>query len=254
MDQTAAGRRRLSPNRSVVLDLVYYSRTVPLFPAERQFALAEVTAARRQTRTRVSWSAVFLKAYGLVAARVPQLRQAYQKFPWPHLYQFPHNVGMVAVSREHQGEDRLCFGRFIKPEEQSLVALQNELDRYQQGPIETTFSRQVSVSRLPWPIRRLMMFCGLHLSGGRRAKRLGTFGMSALAGQGVINRFHPTFLTTSLSYGPVDDDGHALITLICDHRILDGALAARALVDLERTLQTTILEELRSLRRLQCVA
>ena len=54
---------------------------------------------------------------------------------------------------------------------------------------------------------------------------------------GAVNRFHPTICTTSLSYGPLEADGRCLVTLIADHRVLDGAAAARALQTLERVLR-----------------
>ena len=71
--------------------------------------------------------------------------------------------------------------------------------------------------------------------------------MSSLAGQQTINRFHPTVLTTSLTYGPLDDAGQCLVTLICDHRVLDGALRRRALMELEQALCGSIADELREL-------
>jgi hypothetical protein len=54
-------------------------------------------------------------------------------------------------------------------------------------------------------------------------------------------------LTTSLTYGPLDEQGHSLVTLLCDHRVLDGVLAARALAELEAALHGPIAAELRTL-------
>ena len=64
---------------------------------------------------------------------------------------------------------------------------------------------------------------------------------------GATNRFHPTICTTSLSYAPLDDDGNCLVTLIADHRVLDGAVVARALARLEEVLCHEMLAELRGL-------
>ena len=71
--------------------------------------------------------------------------------------------------------------------------------------------------------------------------------MSTLAGQGVLNRGHQTFLTSSLTYGPVDERGWVVVTLLCDHRVVDGMVAAQALADLEAALRGPIAEELRAL-------
>ena len=61
------------------------------------------------------------------------------------------------------------------------------------------------------------------------------------------SRFHPTICTTSLSYAPLDADGNCLVTLIADHRVLDGAVVARALARLEEVLCHEMLAELRGL-------
>jgi pyruvate/2-oxoglutarate dehydrogenase complex dihydrolipoamide acyltransferase (E2) component len=81
----------------------------------------------------------------------------------------------------------------------------------------------------------------------KRAARIGTFSLSTLAGMGATNRFHPTICTTSLSYAPLDADGNCLVTLIADHRVLDGAVVARALIRLEEVLCHEMRAELRTL-------
>jgi hypothetical protein len=71
--------------------------------------------------------------------------------------------------------------------------------------------------------------------------------MSTLAGQQTFNRHHPTLHTTSLTFGPLDERGRMLVTLICDHRVVDGYLGACALAELEHKLQGAIAGELRQL-------
>ncbi len=88
----------------------------------------------------------------------------------------------------------------------------------------------------------------------RAAKRLGTFTMSTLAGEGVLNRMHQTVLTTSLTYGPLDANGRMLVTLLCDHRVVDGIIAARALADLEAALHGSISAELKAMQNNRAAA
>jgi hypothetical protein len=95
--------------------------------------------------------------------------------------------------------------------------------------------------------RRLIWRINLNFSGRKRARRLGTFTMSCLGGQGAINRFHPTLASSSLTFGPLDSQGKTLVTLICDHRVFDGVLGARVLANLETALCGTIANELRLL-------
>ena len=238
----------LSCNRSLVLDLIALAPREALYPLEQTFSLAQVAALRANAIRRISWPVLFIKAYAMVASRHAQLRQAYRPWPWPHLVQQPENVAMLVVNRQFEGEDRVCWGRFIRPEETPLAELQKALDAYQTEPVETIFRRQVRFSRCPAIIRRAFWRLTLHFSS-KRAKRLGTFSLSTLAGEGTINRFHQTLLTTSLSYGALDENGRALVSLICDHRVFDGALGARILKELESVLNGAIADELRGLQR-----
>jgi hypothetical protein len=239
-----AGRKRFSSNRTLVLDTLHFARGVPMFPVEMEFDLQELAALRRQAGTRISWSVLFLKAYGIVVAQRPVLRQVYVPWPLPHVYGQAETVAALAIHREHQGEDRLCWGRFPHPQSSSLVEMQAALDRYQGEPVGQVFRRQVRFSRFPGWLRRLAWRIGLIVDLAKRAKRFGTFSVSSIAGQGAVNRFHPTIHTTSLTYGPLDERGRCLVTLLCDHRILDGMAAVQALRHLELVLKDEITTEL----------
>ncbi len=242
-------RLRLSRNRALVGDVAHFARKIPTFAVDRLVSFGELAALRENAAPRISWTVLFLKSYSLVAADCRPLRQAYLRWPLPHLVEHPSSVATVAINRrdEDRDEDRLCWGRFIEPERHSLVELQQALERYQNEPIAEVFRRQVQHSKMPRPLRRLIWWINLNLVAKKRAKRMGTFSMSTLAGLGAWNRSHPSILTTSLTYGPLDERGRMLVTLICDHRVLDGALAARALAQLEAALCGPIAQELAAL-------
>ena len=71
--------------------------------------------------------------------------------------------------------------------------------------------------------------------------------VSSLGSMGV-EQIHPrTFLTTYLTFGPIDRYGDVNVKIIYDHRVLDGRTVARALVELEKTLNGPILNEIRKL-------
>jgi hypothetical protein len=241
----------LTSDQSLVLDIVHFARQIPVFPVERRFDLSALAAYRAATQPRISWSMIFLKAYALTAARHPALRRAFVQWPRPHLVEFPHSVGRVAIHREHDGDSRLCWASFQRPEERGLAALNRHLRWYQTQPVEVAFDKQVQFSQLPTIVRRLVWWWNLNVGGKRRASRLGTFSISSLAGQQALNRGHPSLLTTSLTYGPLDERGQALVTLLCDHRVLDGVPAAAALADLEEVLNGEICHELASAARLK---
>ncbi len=155
---------------------------------------------------------------------------------------------MVVVNRQYRNEDRICWGKLRSPETRPLGDLQDELDAYQSEPVDAVFYRQVILSKMPTLLRRFIYWWNLNFAGPCRAKRLGTFTMSTLAGEGVLNRMHQTVLTTSLTYGPLDGNGRILVTLLCDHRVVDGMVAARALADLEAALHGSISAELKAMQ------
>jgi hypothetical protein len=238
----------LGMNRALVLDTLHFARQVPVFPVEATFELGAVAALRSSSQRRISWAVLFMKALAVVARQQPELRQAYVRWPWPHLVESSDSVAMLAIAREYQGEERLCWGRFLAPEGESLVDLQGRLDRYAKDPVEKSFAKQVLLSRMPDWLRRLILGWSLNVAGSKRHRRVGTFSLSTLAGQGSLNRGHPSILTISLTYGPLDADGRMVVTLLCDHRVLDGVAAARALNLLRDVLCGEIADELRGMQ------
>ncbi len=100
-------------------------------------------------------------------------------------------------------------------------------------------------SQAPTPIRRLLWWSTLNISGYKRCKRFGTFGLSSYGALGA-EQIHPISpLTTTLTYGPIDPaTGRVVVKLIYDHRVLDGAYIARRLRDIEEVMNGPILDEL----------
>ena len=258
-DRPVITTRRLDAQRLLVGDIVRLSRRIPIFPVDRVMRLGAVDEARRRTAVRVGWAAVFLKAYALVARDRPALRSwlARPRVPLlgrPRWATSPVSVASLALSRP-RGEDTpaadraldpeaIWWARIRAPDEFTLVELQAEITRFSTAPVADLFKRQQELRLLPWPLRRLVLRANLLSASLKRALRLGTFSLSTLSGEGCSNRGHPTFLTTSLSYEPLDEAGRMRVTLLADHRIVDGVPAARALQALEATLTGEILREL----------
>jgi hypothetical protein len=244
------GRRvPLSLPRRWIDDLMATSRGVPLVTFERRMALAAVATARRDVDPSPSWVMLFAKAYAIVASRRPELRRAYVPFPVPHLYEADESVASVAVEREYGGEPAVFFGLLRSPDKRPLAELMRRLSEWKRRPLKEVreFCRLLKHTRLPRPLRRLMWWYGMNTSGRRRARHFGTFGISVTAGLGAaaVNLISP--LATTLSYGVLDNDGSLDVRLHFDHRVLDGAPAARALAELENVLRTTIVAELRQM-------
>jgi hypothetical protein len=231
-----------------VVELMALSRSTPTVVVERRMSLAALVAARRTWPNRPAWSTIFVKAYATVAARWPVLRQSYMSFPWGRLYEHPISVASVAVERTVDGEDVIFFAQVRSPEEKSLAELEAFLRQCKEAPLETIgpFRRELRLARTPWPLRPLVWWVASNFSGKQRAQMLGTFGLTSLGslGAGVLRVISP--LTTNLHFGIMDERGDLDVRLSIDHRVLDGATAARALIELEEVLVSEILEELRS--------
>jgi hypothetical protein len=238
----------LSEPRRFIIDLLHFARQVPSVPVSREMDVSALVAARAAHPTRPSWALILMRAYGLVCAKNPPLRRALLTFPRPRLYEHPISVCALALEREYQGEEGIFVGLFRGPEVPSLVRLQEPLEWYRKTPLhEIGFYRQaLRVSRLPWPVRWLLWWSTLNVSGFKRAKRFGTFGLSSYGSLGAESLHPISPLTTTLTYGPIDADGRVCVKLIYDHRVLDGAYIARRLEELEATLNGPILEELRA--------
>ena len=228
----------LSLPRVWVGDLLHFAQQVPTVPVQRRMCIAPLMEARRAALPRPSWCALFTKAYALVAAQRPELRRAYLSFPWPHLYEHPISIASVAVERRLGDEDAVFFTQIQGPEEHTAEQLDEHLKNCKELPVEAvgTFRRALRWSRFPRPVRRLLWWIGLNVSGYRRARNLGTFGVSVYSGLGA-EALHPLSpLTTTLNYGVIADDGTVDVRIIYDHRVMDGSTIARALADLEEVL------------------
>lgn len=247
MSHTAGRRLPLARSRRLTCDVVHYHRQVPTCAHDRRCDLSRLVSLRARLPRRVSWSLLFVKAYALVAREHPVLRQTFLRWPWPHVYESAESVAMVVVQRMFQGEPWLFWGRFTQPDAQPLIDLQDQLEQYQQAPVEQVFERQWQLSAFPTPVRRLFWWWTLNVSGAKRAKRTGTFFLTTIAAHGAEIQHPPAFLTGNLTYGPLDEQGHSRVTLAYDHRLMDGLTVARALSDLEATLNGPIAAELEQL-------
>jgi hypothetical protein len=240
----------LSPPRRIIADLVHFAKRVPSVPVEKKMDLSTLAAARRQAPLRIGWPTLFIKAFALTALTWPQLRRAYLSWPWPRLYEHNYSVASVAIEREFHGESAVFFAHVHGPEFQSLPQIEAHLRRCKEARLEELglFRRALMIGRLPGPIRRFMWWHTLEWSGIKRAKRLGTFGFSTYASLGASSLHPLSPLTTTLNYGVFDANGQIVVRLIYDHRVMDGATVARALVTLEQVLGHEILEEIQHMK------
>lgn len=244
---TRAGRTGIARSRALVTDILRLHQRNPTFAHDRAMPLAELAEARDRATVRISWSALFIRAWGDVSSRHPILRQTWRNFPWPHIFQHQTSVANLAVSRIHDGADWLCWGLIRSPEQRSLTEIQAAIDAFNNEPVDRQFCRQLKLSNLPTIIRRAIWWWNLNIAGEKRATRLGTFSLTTVSGRGVAIQHPPTVMTTGLTFGPLNQHGRMNVTLVYDHRLMDGSYIADQLINLEQQLNGAVLAELREL-------
>lgn len=236
----------MTPFRRLVTDLMVFSQAVPSVTAERRMDLARVAAARQRCSPRPTWSALFLKAYALVARNYPELRRSYLKFPWPRLYEHPHNIGVMNVEREQDGEHVVVYCLIRSPENRSLAEIDALIRYHKEAPLDQLRSHQraLATAKLWYPIRRIFWWGALNMFGRRRCHNFGTFGLTSVGalGAGVL-RIIPV-LTSTVHYGLFDAGWKLDVRLSWDHRVFDGWTGAHVLVDLEKVLTQEMVEEM----------
>lgn len=238
----------LSPARQMVLEILHHGRQVPALPLSKLMRVGKLSDVR-EAGAFASWIAIFMKGYGLVAQRHPELRRAYIPFPWPHLYEHPVSECALLLERDYDGEDIVLGAKLRAPEKQTLTDLDHAMSRYRNAPVNEIgdFRQWLRIGRLPRFLRRFTFWHTLYLSGYKRGKRLGTFAISSLGNLGVEQHHPVSPLTTYLTFGPISAQGEVNVKIIYDHRVMDGRCVARCLNALEEMLNTRILDELKTM-------
>jgi hypothetical protein len=201
--------------------------------------------AREMSRARIGWAALFTKAFGIVARDEPVLRTLYLKWPWPHFYELPRSVGMVAIARHDFGQDCILPQRIGTPERLTLAQIDAEIRHAQSAPIAEVppFRKMIRTTLLPWPLRRLVWSFGLNV-GRQRANYFGNFGITSVSafGPGELHAISPGPYV--LTYGALTPDRTIDVMIRWDHRITDAANIASVLSQLQHVLNTAMVDEL----------
>lgn len=241
-------KRKISLPRRFIVDLMHASMRVPVISFSRSLDIGPFMAARAKAKSPPGWAAVFVKAFAIVAKDEPVLRTLYVKLPWPHFFELPRSIAMVAVARVEDGEDCILPEKVPAPEEQSLAKIDAAIRHAKNAPLQDipTFRKILMASRLPLPLRRFSWWLGLNV-GRMSANNFGSFGVTSVAayGPGALLAISPSpFL---VSYGVAGPDNRIDVILRWDHRITDAVVIARTMARLEQVLNTEISAEILAL-------
>lgn len=243
------GRRiPLSRARRLVIDFLHFAQGIPTVPVQRRIHLQPVIDARATLGERPAWSAIFVKAFAIVSNELPELRRAFIKLPWRHLFEYPTPIASIAIERDYEGEKAVMFARIKDPAALDLPEITRRLRSFAEVPVEKVkhFRRALRMCRYPRLIRRALWWYGLN-SGPWRTRHFGTFGLSVYSALGAESLHPLSPLTCMLNYGVFTPDGQVDVRVIYDHRVMDGAVVARALARLEEVLAGPIVQELHGL-------
>lgn len=239
--------KNISLPRRLIVDLMRASMDVPFVSLSRPLNIRPLLEARAGAMAPAGWSAMFVKAFALVARDEPVLRTVYAKWPWPSLYELPKSVALIAIARVEDGEECVMPQRIAAPEAMALAAVDAEIRRAKTAPIDQVpmFRKIMRATRLPLPLRRLSWAVGLNF-GRQRGNWFGSFAVSSVAAYGG-GELHPiTPGPFVVSYGVVAPDQTIHVVIRWDHRVTDAAPIARVLTRLEQVLNTEIAAELRA--------
>ena len=237
----------LSLARKLVVDLTLFH--VPSVPVQRVMNVAAIVEARAAAAGKPAMSAIFAKAFALVAEDVPILKRAYIKLPSPRLYEYPISTCSMVVEREYEGEMVVLTTLIRDPAHLPVEKVSQIIRSAQTVPVERvkSFKRMLDLARWPTPIRRAIWWLGLNI-GRQRGNYFGTFGVTVYSNLGAESLHPISPLTAVLNYGVIAANGTVAVRIMYDHRVLDGAMVARVLERIELKLNGDLLAELKALK------
>ena len=159
-------------------------------------------------------TAIFVKAFAVVAAEVPELRRAYMKWPCPHLYEYADSTVSVLQGASDHGRHWALPIRFRKPDAVPLGELSGMICRSADAPIGASKLHRdlIALAKCPLIIRRLVWELCLNIPRLRR-HTLGTYGVSSVARWQTELGTSRTPLPCLLSCGPTDLLGQVIVRL-----------------------------------------
>ena len=191
---------------------------------------------------KVTITALLIKAIALAQHKHPTTRT--QMLPNGRLVQFNDIEAQFTVERFVNDQPGLFFGSIKKPDERPLIEITEELRIYGTEPIETVpqLAIEHKFSQYPHWLRQLIIYFGTRIPAMRLRYMGATFGLSSLGKYGARNLISPSVITSMFCIGEVEkrpiviDDQIEIrpqlsIVLNFDHRVIDGASAARFMAD-----------------------
>ncbi len=238
--------RRVSVSRRMIVDLMYFSNSVPFVSMERSVRFDDVAKAQEDHPDRPPWTALFAKAFAMTAEEFAVLRQTYFQFPFPYLYEYDESAVSIASEHYVDGEAGVLPVPIRRPDKLPLAVVQFKISEMSDDDLwRRGFYRTLAIVRcLPFFLRRPLWWFVLNVPRFR-FRFFGTFAVTSVAALGADTLTPRAPVTSVLTYSPLGADGTIKMRLIFDHRVYDGATAARVLARMEEMLLGPILDEIK---------
>lgn len=220
-----------------------------LLIAEIDMTWAEELRQRlKQVGKKVTVTAILLKAIAIAQRAHPESRTL--RMPWARQVTLGNIVAGFTCERFVGSQAAVFFGAIKDADTKSIEQIAAELTDYGTKDLEEVhqLSIQNRFANFPWLIRQLILLMGRHFPTFRLKYQGATFGLSSLGKYGAWVLVPPCVTTSIFGVGTVEDravvrDGEIQIRPMMtiafnfDHRILDGAPAARFLQDVQRLME-----------------
>ncbi len=197
---------------------------------------------------RITVTALLLKAIGIAQCSHPASRCAL--LPWGQTMVINRIVAGFTVEKLVDGEPAVYLGTIEDPDTKSLVEISCELQTYSERDIADIpqLAIQERFNHMPWLLRRFIILLGLAIPWIRFRYMPASFGVSSIGKYGIKGLIPPCVNTSTFGVGAVEPKAVARngqteirpmmsLMLNFDHRLIDGAPAARFLSDVQALME-----------------
>lgn len=197
---------------------------------------------------KVTVTAILLKAIGIAQRAHPESRTAV--LPFGKTVTFNDIVAGFTVERVIGQQPAVFFGAIENPDTKSVEEIAGELRQYAESDMEAVhhLNLQNRFNGTPWWFRRFILWAGLRFPKVRLMFLGATFGLSSIGKWGMKALIPPCVSTSTFGVGEVEERAvvregrieiRPMLTIILnfDHRIIDGAPAARFMNDVKKLLE-----------------
>ena len=205
---------------------------------------------------RTTVTAILLKAIAIAQRAHPLTRTVL--LPFGRTAVFNKIVAGFTVERVVDNHFAVFFGAIDDPDRKPLIEIASELKKYGEDDICSVpkLALEDRFNRMPWLFRRVILWLGLRHPDIRLHYMGATFGLSSLGMHGCKVLIPPCVSTSTFGVGEVEEKAVVVngkieirpimsLVLNFDHRVIDGAPAARFMQEVTSLIQGGLEEHVR---------